>query len=375
MADDLGWFVGVDWASETHHVALLDAHGTVIGERAFPHGGAGLGALCDWLLATTGALAATIAVAIEVPHGPVVVGASNYPELIDPALLRAGRMEERIILRHPNVAALANIYRDQLEGECRATVDLRSIGHMSAGMTGADVVKTCATARRRARNAGRLVTYDDLMVAIGGEENRVDHDSQLRIAIHEAGHAVAALASPVLTLAQVTIIGRGDVEGGTMMRPKNETVITSAVFDAFLTALLSGRAAEEILLGEISAGAGGREGCDLSRATLLAAEAELSLGMRDQGLIWYPPLTSEKLAQLFARRRDLEQAVRERLDAAYGRARELIKVKAPLVRSLARQLLTSKVMTGEEIAALFRDAGGADPAPAPNRSAKDGWIY
>ena len=53
MADDLGWFVGVDWASETHQVALLDAHGTVIGERAFPHGGAGLGALWDWFLATT----------------------------------------------------------------------------------------------------------------------------------------------------------------------------------------------------------------------------------------------------------------------------------------------------------------------------------
>ena len=192
-------------------------------------------------------------------EGVVFVGASNYPELIDPALLRAGRMEERIILRLPNVAALANIYRDQLEGACGATVDLRSIGQMSAGMTGADVIKTCARAQRRARNAGRLVTYDDLMVAIIGGENRVDHDSQIRIAIHEAGHAVAALASPVLTLAQVTIVGRGDVEGGTMMRPKNETVHTPAVLDAFLTALLSGRASEEILLGEISAGAGGRE--------------------------------------------------------------------------------------------------------------------
>ena len=72
MADDLKWFVGVDWASETHQVAVLDARGAVIGERAFPHGGAGLGALCDWLLAMTGEPAAMIAVAIEVPHGPVV---------------------------------------------------------------------------------------------------------------------------------------------------------------------------------------------------------------------------------------------------------------------------------------------------------------
>src|SRR5712664_2710960 len=72
MSDDLGWFAGVDWESETHQVTLLDALGTVIGEHAFLHGGAGLGALCEWLLAVTGAPAETIAVAIEVPHGPVV---------------------------------------------------------------------------------------------------------------------------------------------------------------------------------------------------------------------------------------------------------------------------------------------------------------
>ena len=97
--------------------------------------------------------------------------------------------------------------------------------------------------------------------------------------------------------------------------------------------------------------------------------------MRNQGLIWYAPLTAEKLAQLFAHRRDLEQAVRERLDAAYGRARELIRVKAPLVQRLARQLLTSKVMTGEEVVALFRDAGGVGPAPAPSRGINSGWLH
>src|SRR5258708_22668073 len=72
MADDLGWFAGVDWASETHQVTLLDALGTVIGEHAFLHGGAGLGALCEWLLAVTGAPAETLAVATEVPHRPGV---------------------------------------------------------------------------------------------------------------------------------------------------------------------------------------------------------------------------------------------------------------------------------------------------------------
>jgi hypothetical protein len=72
MADDIHWFAGVDWASEIHQAVLVDAHGTVTGERAFPHGGEGLGAMCDWILATAGTPADAIGIAIEVPHGPVV---------------------------------------------------------------------------------------------------------------------------------------------------------------------------------------------------------------------------------------------------------------------------------------------------------------
>jgi transposase len=72
MTDDIRWFAGVDWASEIHQVVLVGSKGTVIGERTFPHGGEGLGAMCEWLLTATGAPAEAIGVAIEVPHGPVV---------------------------------------------------------------------------------------------------------------------------------------------------------------------------------------------------------------------------------------------------------------------------------------------------------------
>jgi transposase len=72
MTDDARWFVGIDWASETHQVCLVDAGGKIVGERGFPHGGAGLAEMCTWLLTTTGAEPAVIAVAIEVPHGPIV---------------------------------------------------------------------------------------------------------------------------------------------------------------------------------------------------------------------------------------------------------------------------------------------------------------
>ena len=69
---EVEWFAGIDWASESHQVCLVDAHGKCCGERAVPHGGAGIGELCDWLLARTGAAPEAIAVAIEMPHGPVV---------------------------------------------------------------------------------------------------------------------------------------------------------------------------------------------------------------------------------------------------------------------------------------------------------------
>ena len=72
MEHERSWFVGVDWASETHHVCLLDARGNKIGERAFAHGGAGLAEMAAWILGLTGSAAEAVQVAIEVPHGPVV---------------------------------------------------------------------------------------------------------------------------------------------------------------------------------------------------------------------------------------------------------------------------------------------------------------
>jgi len=307
--------------------------------------------------------------------GVVFVGATNHPELIDPAILRSGRMEELITLRPPNPEALAKIYRDQLEHELDETVDLQQIAWMSAGMTGADVVKICNTARRRARNAKRHVIYEDLLVALTGKEAQAAPETQLRVAIHEAGHAIAALEFPELQLQHVSIIGQGNKSGATSMGLNAKMQMTPTAVNAQLTAILAGRAAEEILLGEISAGAGGGEGCDLSHATQLAATAELSLGIREQGLIWYALRSAEEAGQLFAKRPDLERAVRERLDQAYGRARELIRAKAPLVRRLADQLLTDKVMTCDDVAALIQKESGTDLSPQPNRASSAHWLH
>lgn len=296
-------------------------------------------------------------------EGLIFVGASNHPDLIDPAILRSGRMEDRITLHPPSADALAKIYRDQLEGEIDDLVDLRQIGRISAGLTGADVVKACNTARRRARNSGRLVNFDDLLVAITAKGPHTDPEFQHRIAVHEAGHAVIAISLPELQLDHVSIVGHGNKGGSTSMRLGTKALVTQAAISAHLTAILGGRAAEEILLGEISAGAGGSEGSDLSHATQLAASAELSLGMREQGLIWHAPPTVEKLSNLFAKRPDLERTVQARLDQAYDRARALVRAKAPLVRRLAEQLLIDRVLTGAEAEVVIQEITRADPPP------------
>jgi len=72
MAEEVEWFVGIDWASQSHQVCLVDAHGECLGERAVAHGGAGIEELCDWLIARTGATPEVIGVAIEMTHGPIV---------------------------------------------------------------------------------------------------------------------------------------------------------------------------------------------------------------------------------------------------------------------------------------------------------------
>lgn len=305
-------------------------------------------------------------------EGVVVVAASNHPELIDPAILRAGRLEDRVDLEPPDTEALTSIFVDQLDGLTHTDVDLHRIAQMSAGLTGADVIRICKTARRSARHERRLVTAQDLLGALGGDGADPDLRELSRVAVHESGHAVVAASFPMLKLGDVSIVGRGHSAGRAAVSLATPGALTPDGIEALLAALLGGRAAEEVICGGISAGAGGGSDSDLGRATRLATSAELSFGMRTKGLIWYPEMAPDNLAALFARRPDLERAVQRRLDHAYARAKKVIEAKAPTVGLLAERLLARKALAAEEVAALIGNVRVAPVGPTLPVAPPDG---
>lgn len=289
-------------------------------------------------------------------EGVVLVAATNDPHRLDPAILRSGRLEDRIDLCPPDVAALRQIYADNLAGDL-GEADLGRIATISTGRTGADVVRICTTARRHARAAGRPVCLDDLLASIGDAGDELaDGDKNMRVAIHEIGHVLVAIAAPELRFDHVTVLSQGNAAGGAVFSLR-ANYLTEVALDAMLSAMLAGRAAEEIILGDISAGSGGSEGCDLGNATRLAAKAQLSLGMHARGLVWYPPPSPSEIAGLLTRRPDIEKAVRQRLECAYARAKQIIQAREQLVRPLAEQLLVRKAMTADDVMAMIKDHG------------------
>ena len=289
-------------------------------------------------------------------EGVVMVGASNHPELIDSAILRAGRLEDRIDVGPPDVKALACIYAQHLAGRMEAGVDLQRIAWMSEGATGADVIRICKTANRRARHEARLVTTEDLIAAIG-VDGVVDPQDLWRVAVHEAGHAIVAMAHSALRVGGLSLVSREKTAGHAAVSMARAGTLSPADLDAMLAALLGGRAAEEVAFGDITAGSGGGDTSDLARATQMAVIAELSLGMRSEGLIWYPKVSGDRLVQLFGQRPDIEHAVRRRLDTAYTKARQLIEARKPILDLLAEQLLARKVLSASEVMGIAGKAG------------------
>ena len=201
-------------------------------------------------------------------EGVVVIGACNNPERLDPALVRSGRLDRLIEIPLPDVPALAAIFRTHL-GEELPGDDLLDVALIAHGGTGADVMRWVRDARAAARRAARPLTKADVVKIVRGYRQALPEHVRRRIAHHEAGHAIAIVATGIGVPVSLSIGDKGGLSHNELGERRS---LTRAHLENHLMILLAGRAAEVLVYGEGTAGAGGGEDSDLAGATSIAAK-------------------------------------------------------------------------------------------------------
>lgn len=299
----------------------------------------------DWEIQVVNALLTEVD-GVEGREGVILIAACNHPEKLDPALVRSGRLDKHIRVRLPDRAGLSNILREHL-GNDLAGEDLGGVALAASGSSGADCERLVRGARRRARDAGRTMVLSDLLCEIDGGDDRSEAELWLT-AVHESGHAVAGCELQPGMVRAVMLHASGDAGGGTMLAMSG-TYLSSADVHRRLMFLLCGRAAEEVVIGEPSSGAGGSPGCDLAIATGIATSAAAAMGLDDTiGLVWSGVPDPSNLRQMLVDDPALTSRVRAILDTAYVDALALIRRRRAAVVALARALLARRVLDGKE---------------------------
>lgn len=287
--------------------------------------------------------------------GVVVVATCNDASTLDPALTRAGRLERIIRLDRPDAPALEQILRVHLRDALRAE-DLLPAARTAAlqGAVGADIERWCRGARRRARSAGRPVELADLINEVGPAPAAHTRNAVRRMAVHEAGHVLAFSLLGAGTVQQVVVdptvggLSRTTVDLAGLLR--GAPYVTRRDVGSQLRAILSGRAAEEMLLGVPSGGAGGSHGSDLARATQLACSVVMAAGLDDgpQALLFLAASDDQERFRHLLLMPEVRQRVSAVLSNAYAEALVLVREHRDAVERVAAALVEHGHLSGPE---------------------------
>ncbi|WP_411902750.1 AAA family ATPase [Methylorubrum thiocyanatum] len=273
----------------------------------------------------------------------IIIGATNYPERLDEALVRPGRLNRVVRIGRPDVTAIGGILRQHL-GNDLPGLDLAPVAALGAGATGAEVAGWARKARGAARAAGRAMTRNDLVSQVVPPEVR-DPEEILAVARHEASHCVVGEAVGAARIESVTVVASGPYAGLTRSRARGRNNFRRRDLDDYVVMLLAGRAADA-LWGGVHSGAAGQPGSDLAAATRLVAAAHASYGLGDD-LTW---LGSEDDAMQLCR---LDPAFRRRVGAdladLQARADSLVEANAETIDAVASHLVRHRVLSGDEV--------------------------
>jgi cell division protease FtsH len=314
----------------------------------------------------------------ETDTNVIVMAATNRPDILDPALLRPGRFDRRVVLDRPDMRGREAILRVHVKGKpLEPEVDLGTIARGTPGFVGADLENTVneaaiLAARRNKKSIGQPELEEAIERVVMGPERKsrlISAEEKRIIAYHEAGHAVVINAIPEADPVQkITIVGRGQAEGITWYRPQDDRVLTSRKkLIALLAGLLGGRAAEVLIFDDITSGASN----DLEQVTKMARNMVTRWGMsgelgqmtygQKEELIFLGREISEQrdYSEAVAQKIDIE--VRKLLDEAFAQAQKLLKKYRTELDSVANRLLEVETLTREEFEKIF-------PPPVPKKS-------
>jgi cell division protease FtsH len=316
--------------------------------------------------------------------GIIVMAATNRPETLDPALLRPGRFDRNVLVDRPDVRGREAILKVHVRNvKLAEDVDLREVAGITPGFVGADLANLVnEAALLAARKGKKAVGRDEFMegverVTAGLEKKQrvMREDEKIRVAYHEAGHALVAYSLPNTDpVHKVSIIPRGMAAlGYTMQRPQEDRyLMTQGELEARIQVLLAGTLTEELVFDDISTGAQN----DLERATDIARSMVMEFGMSRLGRVNYRESNRSLFlaaggSELAAGRwhseqtlREIDQEVKRIVDEAVERVRYILQKRSQALHALATRLMEKETIDADELREII-DANSPSPLVVP----------
>ncbi|MCK4940695.1 AAA family ATPase, partial [candidate division WOR-3 bacterium] len=308
----------------------------------------------------------------EVNEGVILMAATNRPDILDPALLRPGRFDRVVVLDRPDIRGRLGILKVHTRKTPLDTnVDMEVLARGTPGFSGADlsnmVNEAALLAARRDKEKITMSEFEDakdkILMGVERKSLLISEDEKKLTAYHECGHVLVAKSLPGMDpIHKVTIIPRGMALGVTQSLPIDERRTYSKTYCVNqLAYMLGGRAAEKIVLGDLSTGAGN----DIEKATKLARKMVCEWGMSER----LGPLTyGEKQEEIFLGReigmhrdyseataREIDEEVKRIVGEAESKAESIVKKNLDKLKTLARTLLDKEILSGEEVDNIFQD--------------------
>jgi cell division protease FtsH len=308
----------------------------------------------------------------------IIVAATNRPDILDPALLRPGRFDRRVVLDRPDMRGREAILKVHVKGKpLSPDVDLAVLARSTPGFVGADIENlvnegAILAARRNKKVIGQIDLEEAIERVIAGPERKsrlISEEEKRIVAYHEAGHAIVANSIPEADpVHKVSITSRGMAGGYTIMLPEEDrTLMSRKKLYADMVGLLGGRAAEDIVFDDITSGASN----DLERVTRMARAMVTRLGMsaelgpmvygQKEELIFLGREISEQRDYSEDVAQQIDKEVRKLVNKAYEHARSIVNQYRDKLDNVAHRLLEVETITRDEFEEIF-------PPPVPKNS-------